>query len=454
MDRLEADGSGIGSLALAVPIVAALVIPRNGIVLVDVPSAAHVFVLVLALLALVAAARESLTRLVAAVGRGGLIALAVPVAVVALLAAVVRAPGRLIVRAPVLPAELRFVGPVALLGALALGLVLEAAAGPILGLILLGGADIAPVAGPLTAALLCAAGAGLAVLALVLLAALTLALLVVLALTAIGLLPPTLLSALGVALSGLVTTLVAALEALLAAALLIGVAVTALAPLVLLLAPIAALATVLLVPLVLHLRLATGHPFVDSAFASALLVAHLLGLLAPLRLGLLALVAGLAAVLEVRLLDRVGLEAALLALLGLAALAPLAFHLLAVLLAALLTARLLAALLTARLLAILLTAHSLVTALTASLLSTLLTTGLLLALLAALLLPAAGGLRLGTALSSARFAAVLEVRLVAHVGFELAPGLALSFAAGLFVAAVLLVLPGSLATLSLLAALF
>ncbi|ADB62060.1 conserved hypothetical protein [Haloterrigena turkmenica DSM 5511] len=184
----------------------------------------------------------------------------------ALLAAVVRAPGLLIVRAPVLPVELRFVGPVAPLGAPALGLVLEAAAGPILGLVLLGGADIAPVAGPLAATLLFATSAGLALSVLVLLAALALALLVVLALTAIGLLPPSLLAAL--------------------------------ASLVLLLASIAALAAIPLVLLVLHLRLAAGHSFVDSAFAPALLVgatlqvtrlsrllaAHLLGLLAALWL--------------------------------------------------------------------------------------------------------------------------------------------------------------------------
>ncbi|ADB62059.1 hypothetical protein Htur_3194 [Haloterrigena turkmenica DSM 5511] len=177
-----------------------------------------------------------------------------------------------------------------------------------------------------------------------------------------------------------------------------------------------------------------------------------------------------AAVLEVRLPNRVGLEAALLALLGLAASSPLGLsalallppRLLAVLSSALLTARLPSAL-AARLLAILLAAHSLVTALlarplvtslTASLLPTLLTAGLLLALLAALFPPATGGLRLGAALSPTRFAAVLEVRVVAHVGFELAPGLALSLAAGLFGAAVVLVLPGSLAGLSLLTALF
>ncbi|WP_339102391.1 hypothetical protein [Haloterrigena salinisoli] len=250
--------------------------------------------------------------------------------------------------------------------------------------------------------------------------------------------------------------------------------------------------------MVLDLRLAAGHSFVDSPIAAALLgslalltallvpltallalsalalllttllVSHPLRLLTALGLVLLAVVTGLTAVLEVRLPDRVGLETALLALLGLAALASLGLaalallpaHLLAIALPALLTAHLLSvpltpliALLTASLLSalgpsllsILLASHLLATLLTARLLPTL--------LLAALLSLPAWGLRL-IAASPARFGAVLEVRVVAHVRFELTSGMALSLAAGLFVAAVLLVLADSFASLSLLTALF
>ena len=256
--RLEAAGDGAEPLAIPIVVAAALVVPWHGIVLVDVPTVAHVFVVFPGVVALLAAAGESLTRLVAAVGRGRLVALAVPVAVVALRAAVVSAPGLSILGALVPPVEIRFGGPASALGPLTVPFVLEAAAGSVFGsLLVAASALLGALAGPRTPALV-----------LVLLTPLSLAL----------------LAEVGLAFAGLVATFVAALEALLAAAALIGVfTVAALAALFLILAAIAATSAILLLLLTLHLRRSAGHSFVDSAVVAAL-TAGLLPVLLTARL--------------------------------------------------------------------------------------------------------------------------------------------------------------------------
>ena len=85
-------------------------------------------------------------------------------------------------------------------------------------------------------------------------------------------------------------------------------------PLVLLAALAPHLSVLLLTHSLATLLLALlGLPALTLLTAPTLLVAHLLGPLSALWLGLLALVASLAAVLEVRLSDRIGLEPALVA---------------------------------------------------------------------------------------------------------------------------------------------